>query len=71
MSKRSHNDQPPSAPRRRDFLRQGATLGIAGAVAPRFALAQADDLAPYRAAKINCRPTVCPANAPPARAATA
>jgi multiple sugar transport system substrate-binding protein len=50
---------PGSAPRlpgRRALLRQGAALGLAGALGPQFAgsaLAQGDDLAPYRAAKLN------------------
>ena len=56
MSKRIPADTPPQ-PRRRDFLRHGAALGLAGALPPyaASALAQADDLAPYRAAKINWR----------------
>lgn len=41
-------------PRRRAVLQQAGALGALAAVAP-HALAQADDLAPYRAAKINWR----------------
>jgi len=58
MTKRPPTSQPPLLPRRRDLLRQGAALGIAGALGPQLvsnALAQADDLAPYRAAKVNWR----------------
>src|SRR4030095_9200517 len=50
--------QGPFLPRRRDLLRHGAAVGVAGALGPRFvvdAFAQGDDLAPYRAAKINWR----------------
>ena len=43
----------PQSPRRRELLQQGAALGIAGALGPTLAFAQGDDLAPYRAAKIN------------------
>jgi hypothetical protein len=46
-------DQPI---RRREALKQGAALGAAVALGPGLvagAVAQADDLAPYRAAKIN------------------
>jgi multiple sugar transport system substrate-binding protein len=45
----------PQSLRRRELLQQGAALGLAGALGPQFALAQGDDLAPYRAAKINWR----------------
>ena len=58
MTKRPPTSQPPLLPRRRDLLRHGAALGIAGALGPQLvsnALAQADDLAPYRAAKVNWR----------------
>jgi len=58
MAKRSFKDQAPDVPRRRDVLRYGAALGIAGVLSPPFAgiaFAQADDLAPYKAAKINWR----------------
>ena len=55
MTKRPPTSQPPLLPRRRDLLRQGAALGIAGALGPQLAFAQADDLAPYRAAKVNWR----------------
>ena len=57
MSQRTPDDTLPPQPGRRDFLRHGAALGVAGAL-PAYAataLAQADDLAPYRAAKINWR----------------
>jgi multiple sugar transport system substrate-binding protein len=40
---------------RREFLRQGAALGVAGALSPHLARAQGDDLAPYRAARVNWR----------------
>ena len=40
---------------RREFLRQGAALSVAGALSPQLAFAQGDDLAPYRAAKMNWR----------------
>ena len=40
---------------RREFMRQGAALGVAAAVPSTLALAQGDDLAPYRAAKVNWR----------------
>jgi multiple sugar transport system substrate-binding protein len=50
--------KPPTtrAPRqpRREFLRQGAALGVASAL-PTFARAQGDDLTPYRSAKVNWR----------------
>jgi ABC-type glycerol-3-phosphate transport system substrate-binding protein len=53
--KRSPKSHAP-LPGRRDVLKRGAALGIAGALGSQFAssaLGQADDLAPYRAAKIN------------------
>jgi multiple sugar transport system substrate-binding protein len=44
----------PLAPStRRRALQQAAAVGIAAASVPRFLFAQTDDLAPYRAAKIN------------------
>lgn len=50
-----HDDQS-AQPGRRRLLKQGAALGVAGALGPvGVALAQADDLAPYKAAKINWR----------------
>jgi ABC-type glycerol-3-phosphate transport system substrate-binding protein len=55
MTKRSPEDQAPQLPRRRDVLRYGAALGVAGALGPRFAFAQADDLAAYKSAKVNWR----------------
>src|SRR5213075_1350318 len=58
MTKRTSKGDAPKLPGRRDLLRQGAALGIAGALGPRLvgsALAQGDDLAPYRAAKVNWR----------------
>lgn len=58
MTKRTLEDQAPDSPRRRDVLGYGAALGIAGALSPPFAgvaFAQADGLAPYKAAKINWR----------------
>ena len=58
MTSRSREGRSPLHPRRRDVLRYGAGLGFAGVLAPRFAasaLAQADDLAPYKAAKIDWR----------------
>ncbi|MFI4902437.1 MAG: ABC transporter substrate-binding protein [Burkholderiales bacterium] len=57
MSERSPADRSPQ-PGRRALLRQGAALGAAGLVAPHWAgvaFAQGDDLAPYKAAKINWR----------------
>ena len=51
----SHDDHS-AQPGRRRLLKQGAALGAAGALGPvGVALAQADDLAPYKAAKINWR----------------
>jgi multiple sugar transport system substrate-binding protein len=58
MSERSPADRSPAKPGRRALLRQGAALGAAGLVAPHWAgvaYAQGDDLAPYKAAKINWR----------------
>jgi ABC-type glycerol-3-phosphate transport system substrate-binding protein len=58
MTKRSRQSGPRLLSSRRDVLRYGAGLGIAGVLAPQFAasaFAQADDLAPYAAAKINWR----------------
>jgi multiple sugar transport system substrate-binding protein len=58
MTKRTSKGDAPKLPGRRELLRQGAALGIAGALGPQFvgsALAQGDDLAPYRAAKLNWR----------------
>jgi ABC-type glycerol-3-phosphate transport system substrate-binding protein len=58
MTKRSAEAHAPLAPGRRAVLKRGAALGVAGALGPQFAglaFAQADDLAAYRAAKINWR----------------
>jgi multiple sugar transport system substrate-binding protein len=55
MTKRPHDEHAPQLPGRRTVLQQGAALGIAGALVPRFAWAQGDDLAPYKSAKINWR----------------
>lgn len=55
MTKRSAEDQAPQRPGRRALLQQGAALGVAGVLAPSFAFAQGDDLAAYKAAKINWR----------------
>ena len=58
MTKRSSESHAPLASRRRDVLKRGAALGVAGVLGPQFAglaFAQTDDLAPYRAAKINWR----------------
>jgi multiple sugar transport system substrate-binding protein len=55
--KRSGHSQPPQ-PGRRKVLQQAASLGALAAVAPyglSSAQAQADDLGPYRAAKIDWR----------------
>lgn len=50
------HDDRGAQPGRRRLLKQGAALGVAGALGPvGVALAQADDLAPYKAAKINWR----------------
>ena len=56
MTKRIRDEQAPPIPRRRDVLRHGAALGLAGALGPQFigsAHAQADDLGPYKSAKID------------------
>jgi len=55
MTKRNSQGSTPQLPQRRELLRYGAALGAAGALGPLAgsALAQADDLAPYRAARIN------------------
>lgn len=45
-------DRDPRQPGRRTALKQAASAGVLAATAPHL-LAQADDLAPYRAAKIN------------------
>jgi ABC-type glycerol-3-phosphate transport system substrate-binding protein len=50
---RPHLDAIPDATRRR-LLQQAAAVGAMTAIAP-HALAQGDDLAPYRAAKVNWR----------------
>ena len=55
MTKRSPEGQPALASRR-TVLTRGAALGVAGALGPQLAglaFAQSDDLAPYRAAKVN------------------
>src|SRR3954465_5925033 len=60
MTKRSPAAPTSFLPRRRDLLRRSAAIAVAGALGPQFAgvaLAQADDLAPYRAAKLNWRQT--------------
>jgi len=54
----SENSKGPAKPSRRRVMQQGAALSAAGVLGGRFApsaLAQGDDLAPYRAAKINWR----------------
>jgi multiple sugar transport system substrate-binding protein len=56
MTKRSLAGSAAPHTGRRDVLKRGAALGAAGALGPYFAsaaFAQGDDLAPYRAAKIN------------------
>jgi multiple sugar transport system substrate-binding protein len=56
MTKRSLEAHTPQLASRRNALKRGAALGVACALGPQFAglaFAQADDLAPYRAAKIN------------------
>jgi multiple sugar transport system substrate-binding protein len=58
MTKRSREGGTRLRPSRRDVLRYSAGLGIAGVLAPQFAasaFAQADDLTPYAAAKLNWR----------------
>jgi multiple sugar transport system substrate-binding protein len=56
MTKRSFEGHAPQLAGRRNVLKRGAALGVAGALGPHFAglaFAQADDLATYRAAKVN------------------
>jgi multiple sugar transport system substrate-binding protein len=56
MTKRPTNHPGPLLAGRRDVLKRGAAIGVAGALGSSFTgavFAQADDLAPYRAAKIN------------------
>jgi multiple sugar transport system substrate-binding protein len=56
MTKRSFEGHAPQLAGRRTALKRGVALGVAAALGPQFAglaFAQADDLAPYRAAKIN------------------
>ena len=56
MKKRSLRDPAPLLASRRNVLKRGAALGVASALGSSFAghaFAQADDLASYRAAKIN------------------
>ena len=56
MTKRSRADQLPHQAGRRVVLKGAAALGVAGVLGPQFAgsaLAQGDDLGPYRAAKVN------------------
>jgi hypothetical protein len=51
MTKETRDKQTSSLPHRRDVLRYGAGLAAAGVVGGPFApsaLAQADDLAPYK-----------------------
>jgi multiple sugar transport system substrate-binding protein len=58
MAKRPHENYLPSRPRRRELLRHGAALGVAGMLGPQLAgiaFAQGDDLGPYKAAKIDWR----------------
>ena len=47
--------KPPHLPRasRRRVLQQAASMGVLAAAMPRLLYAQADDLAPYRAARVN------------------
>jgi multiple sugar transport system substrate-binding protein len=50
----THRDPPlPTQPARRRALMQAASAGVLAATVPRLLFAQADDLAPYRSAKIN------------------
>ncbi|MEP7283910.1 MAG: hypothetical protein ABI696_18170, partial [Rubrivivax sp.] len=52
----SSRTNPPSNTRRRTLLQHGATFGALAALGPQFvgpAFAQGDDLAAYKAAKIN------------------
>ena len=54
MTDRIRDSRDPQSLSRRELLRYGAAVGITGTLAPLgAAFAQADDLAPYRAAKIN------------------
>jgi ABC-type glycerol-3-phosphate transport system substrate-binding protein len=58
MTKRSLQAHTPQLAGRRNALKRGAALGVACALGPPFAgltFAQGDDLASYRAAKINWR----------------
>ena len=58
MTKEIRDKQTSSLPHRRDVLRYGAGFAAAGIVGGRFspsALAQADDLALYKSAKVNWR----------------
>ena len=58
MTRRTLEDPATQPVRRRDALRYGSALGLAGVAGPAFtgrALAQADDLAPYRSARVNWR----------------
>jgi multiple sugar transport system substrate-binding protein len=58
MTKETRDKQTSSLPHRRDVLRYGAGLAAAGVVGGPFApsaLAQADDLAPYKSSKVNWR----------------
>jgi multiple sugar transport system substrate-binding protein len=58
MSKQAR--QGPARPARRRVIQQGAALGVAAMAAPwvaRYAHAQAADVGPYQAAKINWRQT--------------
>jgi multiple sugar transport system substrate-binding protein len=48
-----HDPQQPQDTGRRRVLKQAASMGLAAAAVPGFLHAQADDLAPYRSAKIN------------------
>ena len=58
MTKSPNNIDPIDRLHRRDVLRFGAGLGMAGLLGDQFvsaALAQTDDLAPYKASKVNWR----------------
>ena len=58
MTRRTLEDPATQPVRRRDALRYGSALGLAGVAGPAFtgrALAQAADLAPYRSARVNWR----------------
>ncbi|MBG9388238.1 ABC transporter substrate-binding protein [Caenimonas aquaedulcis] len=52
MTQREPLDPHPSQPTRRRALKQAASVGLLATAAPHL-LAQGDDLAPYRSAKIN------------------